>query len=554
MSIKQGLVFNESQDTVEGFEDFGTLGKTRYIANHAIAFIVRGLASKWKQPFGYFLSSGPIRSKMLQSLTKACITKLTEVGLNVVALVCDQGSNNRSFLQQLERVSITKPYIEHNGKKIFIFYDPPHLLKNVRNNLKRADLQVGDNMASWQHIVDFYNFDKMQMIQMAPKLKDKHIELPPFASMRVNLAAQVLSHSVAAGISTLVVLKQLNEDAKYTTQFIEHFDVLFNCFNSRNLKSSQKLGKAFSDRSGHHGFLKDSLKLLNTIKTKGGAELPCIFGWKLNIVSLFGLWEYLKKEQGFKFLFTSRLNQDCAENLFSIIRGMGGHRDNPDVAQLKACFKYVVADQLFVQSHLSNCQVDNDTMLLNISNIAMARYEKPVTEDIETLPTADIAMVMTTPLSQETQNVGAYLAGYLLRKVSVNDCNECIQQLLLPKLPSEFTAEYEFLKQKAYKDQGSLIYPTLAMAKFVDNLETVFCSIFEGIVYMPFVLRRLCKSAEKYCEFLTCQTEECRGRVRKMMLLYMRVRIYHSLKKSNATNAEDKSVKRNRKMLKLSHL
>ena len=125
----------------------------------------------------------------------------------------------------------------------------------------------------------------------------------------------------------------------------------------------------------------------------------------------------------------------------------------------------------------------------------------------------------------------------------MNDCNECIQQLLLPKLPSEFIAEYEFLKQKAYKEQGSLIYPTLAIAKFVDNLETVYCSIFEGIVYVPFVLRRLCKSAEEYCEFLTCQTEECRGRVRKIMLLYMRVRIYHSLKKSNATNAEDKSMK-----------
>ena len=274
----------------------------------------------------------------------------------------------------------------------------------------------------------------------------------------------------------------------------------------------------------------------------------------MNIASLLGLWEYLKKEQGFKFVLTSRLNQDCAENLFSIIRGMGGHRDNPDVAQLKACFKYVVADQLFVQSHLSNCQVDNDKMLLNISNIAMATHEKTVPEEIEPPPTADVAMLMTTPLSEEEQNVGAYLAGYLLRKVPVNDCNECHHQLLLPQLPSQFKAEYEFLKQKAYKEQGSLIYPTLAMANFVENLETVFCSIFEGIVYMPFVLGRLCKSAEKYCEFLTCEIEECKGKVRKMMQLYMKVRIYHSLKKSNAENAEDKSVKRNRKVLKLKHL
>ena len=76
------------------FEDFGNLGQTRYIENHATAFMVRGLASKWKQPVGYFLNSGPIKAKILQSLTQQCIDKVDQTGLNVVALVCDQGSNN----------------------------------------------------------------------------------------------------------------------------------------------------------------------------------------------------------------------------------------------------------------------------------------------------------------------------------------------------------------------------------------------------------------------------------------------------------------------------
>ena len=65
-------------------------------------------------------------------------------------------------------------------------------------------MEVGDNMVSWLHIVDFYNIDKGQMIQLAPKLTDKHIQFPPFSAMWVNLAAQILSHSVAAGISFLV--------------------------------------------------------------------------------------------------------------------------------------------------------------------------------------------------------------------------------------------------------------------------------------------------------------------------------------------------------------
>ena len=87
MSIKQVLLYNEKCNTIEGFENFGFIGKS--IANHAIAFVVRGLASKWKQPLGYFLCSGPIKPTILKSLTKECIGKLEKTGLNVMAIVCD---------------------------------------------------------------------------------------------------------------------------------------------------------------------------------------------------------------------------------------------------------------------------------------------------------------------------------------------------------------------------------------------------------------------------------------------------------------------------------
>ena len=184
MSIKEGLTYNTGRDIVEGFEDFGHAGQTRFLANHAIAFMVRGLASKWKQPIGYFLSAGPIKASVLQTLTKSCITKLQSIGLNVVALICDQGSNNRSFLgKKGEKVSVNRPYIIHNDRKIFVMYDPPHLLKNIRNNLKKGDFNVNGNIVSWQHIIDFYCFDKSHEIRMAPKLTDKHIDLPPFMSM-----------------------------------------------------------------------------------------------------------------------------------------------------------------------------------------------------------------------------------------------------------------------------------------------------------------------------------------------------------------------------------
>ena len=48
ISIKQGLVYNVGKDTVEDFEDFVDIGQTKYIATHAIAYMVWQLALKWK--------------------------------------------------------------------------------------------------------------------------------------------------------------------------------------------------------------------------------------------------------------------------------------------------------------------------------------------------------------------------------------------------------------------------------------------------------------------------------------------------------------------------
>ena len=115
---------------------------------------------------------------------------------------------------------------------------------------------------------------------------------------------------------------------------------------------------------------------------------------------LFGLWQHLKKEEKFQFILTDRLNEDCVENLFSIIRGTDGLHDNPDVEQFKAAFKCLVADKLFIQSNASNCKVDDDAIRLNISNIVMAKYIKIGQTDVEKPQITDVA----------NKKVAAYLA------------------------------------------------------------------------------------------------------------------------------------------------
>jgi hypothetical protein len=63
MAIKSGLCYDRARDTMEGVEDFGIFGRSKFVANTALAFMIRGLSKKWKQSIGYFLSAGPILSK-----------------------------------------------------------------------------------------------------------------------------------------------------------------------------------------------------------------------------------------------------------------------------------------------------------------------------------------------------------------------------------------------------------------------------------------------------------------------------------------------------------
>lgn len=51
-----------------------------------------------------------------------------------------------------------------------------------------------------------------------------------------------------------------------------------------------------------------------------------------SINAVFALWEELK-EEGFKYLLTSKLNQDCIENFFSGVRALGGADTHPDPVQ-----------------------------------------------------------------------------------------------------------------------------------------------------------------------------------------------------------------------------
>lgn len=328
MSLKEALHYVEGSDRVEGFEDFGGGQRTHYVANHASVFMVRGIFTKWKQVFGYCLTSGPIHHVRLQSLLLQGIRELREAGLECVAFVCDQGAGNRAMLSRLG-VSKEQPFFQVDGVPVFCLWDPPHLIKNIRNNWRKHGFSLDGANITWDVMEALYAYDSAQDIRMCPRLTKKHVHLPPFACMRVRLATQVLSHSVAVGITVLAGIKGLTgqqwESYQAAARLCENFNSLFDCFNSKELKDSTKLKCAVRDGSSHFAFLDscmDWLPRLTLSDGKGLKKIPCVEGWEHNITCLKMLWAELRKRQGVSYLLTNRLNQDCLENVYSSIRGL----------------------------------------------------------------------------------------------------------------------------------------------------------------------------------------------------------------------------------------
>ena len=199
MSVRSKLTYLRGSDTVEGYEDHGHLGRRQVVANHALVFMVRGVTGRWKQAVGFFLSSGVTKAVKLKELLLECIRRLQEAGMSVVATVCDMGTPNQQAYKLLG--AETSGSFQCGGETVTMLHDVPHLFKCIRNAMVKYDIKADGKVAKWVHLEDLFLADKSRALRVVPKLKAVHVRPTVFKRMTVRFATQVLSRSVAAGLS-----------------------------------------------------------------------------------------------------------------------------------------------------------------------------------------------------------------------------------------------------------------------------------------------------------------------------------------------------------------
>ena len=105
---------------------------------------------------------------------------------------------------KLPKVIVDEPYFVQSENKLFVFYDLPHLLMSMRNNLQKHNFMLDDHILCWAYLQKLYQIEssKTTMLRLAPKLTQRHIDLPAFSIMKVKRAAQVFSNTVQAAMLT----------------------------------------------------------------------------------------------------------------------------------------------------------------------------------------------------------------------------------------------------------------------------------------------------------------------------------------------------------------
>jgi hypothetical protein len=559
MSLKTNLIYDISADEVLGFVDLGAGKKCELIATSALVVMACGMADKWKQPLGYFLVHESCKSIDVKRILFDAIDKLDSIGLKVVCVISDLGSNFQKLVRELG-VTPTQPwFLTESGKKIIFLYDPPHLIKAVRNNLMKYDFHFGGKVASWQDVKSLYDRDSSLSIRCCPKLTDKHINPNGFTKMKVKLATQVLSHTVAAAISTYVSLGAMSASAAGTAEFITAFDKIFDCLNSSSVKyANGKLHrKALSDSSVHLKFLTDEaipfLSSIKVINRTTGADatntLRCLKGFQITLHGILALWSELRSAHSFKFLLTRRLNQDPLENFFGTVRQQGGNSDNPTPGQFRTAFKKLFYDNFLVSS-AGNCNADFNSMLVGApSQNVLSSLSKTVPKAVE----IDVNDYRSSSVQDSLigTNAVAYVAGYLLKKCLLkHDCKTCKGKLVSQELDD---SSKMFCFFKAYHSQtgpfGGLLAPASNFQDYIVTLEDMFVESLPSVVFKVGVGKSLLSQLPQF------SLPECSEFPSLFLLkLFIRMRLYYALKFRNRQLLSPGGSKKCKKYFKVSHL
>lgn len=491
------------------------------------------------------------------------LTELKNIGIKVVAITTDQGSNFAKCFKNLG-VSISEPFFNFQNEKIYVLCDVPHLIKSVRNTLKNYNIRSNDGTAKWYDIRKCYELNLSNNFKFIPKVTEKHINVPPFGGkMKVKLATQVLSASMATAIHTATIINipnKLGSDAVATAKFCNKMNNLFDVLNSSCVTSSSPYKRALTTDGISWKYLAEmcnwisSWVIVDVNEKNITNRIKCKSGWLQTINATTGLFKMLSEKYNWNYLLTRRLCQDGLENFFGLIRKRGGLRENPSCSQFIDSFKIVAIQSLLKPSKAANCLADKGDNIIEISNMINSVSEPCTSKNINE-PVEHQEVLFDPNFFSQTdvsdifeQNAMMYVSGYIALRINKfhPNCTKCNLKVKVKRFVGD---DKTFLKLKCFTTNPSigLVQATEEFHKYFVKCEDEFGREMMHRYLHVHLKENLIEKLKRVEGFNFCE-----DRVRNFYLdLFIRMRIHFLLKFKNQ-NLDRENIKK-RKIKKILH-
>lgn len=196
MDIKEQFVYDKKSDRILGYEDYGSHIEGRpTVANKALVFMVCGLGDKkLKQPVSYYFSHGGCNSDTMRAIIEEVLLACHTIGhLEVVTTICDMSTTNVKALTNLG-ATIETPYFMFHNKKIFIMFDPPHLLKRTASLFREHNITIpveigGQHVRMEASFVDIRRAYEKDNANPLVLIRTDHLQPKVKWTTKVNIAA-----------------------------------------------------------------------------------------------------------------------------------------------------------------------------------------------------------------------------------------------------------------------------------------------------------------------------------------------------------------------------
>ena len=387
-----------------------------------VCFMIIGLKSN----LPYVIRSVPeinIKGEWLKGEILSCIGDLQKIGFNVRGVVCDNHPSNVSAFGDIsaEYGKGDELRVWINDQAMYLFYDPVHLIKNVRNNLLARkqflfppfickelydDVVVAGGQISWSLLHEVHTKDSQCQanLRAAPKLT-KTVLHPGNCKQSVPVALAVFDPTTRAAILQYCPLAQDAAD------FLKLFHTWWVISNSKErFKQNNWLGNASVCGDGKPLFLRmfaqwlqewQNQKLPNCQKftLSGQTSAALIHTAKCQAALIEDLLS-----EGYEYVMTARFQSDPLEKRYGQYRQMSGGRFLVSVKDVSRSENICKIKSLVKEGF----DIEPSLKVDEVSVEATEQFLKDVASSI---PDAD-----SIELNPNSRDVSDNVAGYIARK------------------------------------------------------------------------------------------------------------------------------------------